>query len=112
MSKKWEIKEIDSWDWKKHPLGAIITEPGNAADYHTGGWRTQRPTLDKEACRDCLTCFIFCPDIAVKVKAGKMTGFNLDHCKGCGICAYECPRKAIKMIDEAAAKNSGKGETS
>jgi Pyruvate/2-oxoacid:ferredoxin oxidoreductase delta subunit len=23
----------------------------------------------------------------------------LDYCKGCGICAEECPRKAIQMLD-------------
>jgi Pyruvate/2-oxoacid:ferredoxin oxidoreductase delta subunit len=25
---------------------------------------------------------------------------NLDFCKGCGICAHECPRKAITMVSE------------
>jgi pyruvate ferredoxin oxidoreductase delta subunit len=24
----------------------------------------------------------------------------LDYCKGCGICAHECPRMAIEMILE------------
>ena len=39
-------------------------------------------------------------------KEGKMTGFNLDYCKGCGICANICPakKKAIKMITEGEAK--------
>jgi Pyruvate/2-oxoacid:ferredoxin oxidoreductase delta subunit len=22
---------------------------------------------------------------------------NLDYCKGCGICVYECPRHAMEM---------------
>ncbi|MFP3483271.1 MAG: 4Fe-4S binding protein, partial [Caldivirga sp.] len=25
---------------------------------------------------------------------------NYDYCKGCGICANECPVKAIKMVPE------------
>jgi Pyruvate/2-oxoacid:ferredoxin oxidoreductase delta subunit len=28
---------------------------------------------------------------------GKMTGIDLDYCKGCGICANECMKKAISM---------------
>jgi Pyruvate:ferredoxin oxidoreductase and related 2-oxoacid:ferredoxin oxidoreductases, delta subunit len=26
---------------------------------------------------------------------------NYDYCKGCGICANECPTKAIEMVPEA-----------
>jgi pyruvate ferredoxin oxidoreductase delta subunit len=25
---------------------------------------------------------------------------DLDFCKGCGICAHECPKDAIEMIPE------------
>jgi pyruvate ferredoxin oxidoreductase delta subunit len=25
---------------------------------------------------------------------------NLNYCKGCGICAQECPTKAIAMVPE------------
>jgi len=25
---------------------------------------------------------------------------DYDYCKGCGICAQECPAKAIRMVDE------------
>jgi pyruvate ferredoxin oxidoreductase delta subunit len=36
------------------------------------------------------------------VKDGKVVGIDLDHCKGCGICAEVCPPKvqAIKMVQE------------
>jgi len=47
-----------------------------------------------------MICWISCPDSAIKVKDGKMIGFDLDYCKGCGICAAQCPVKAIEMIDE------------
>jgi len=25
---------------------------------------------------------------------------DLFYCKGCGICAHECPKGAIKMVEE------------
>jgi pyruvate ferredoxin oxidoreductase delta subunit len=29
---------------------------------------------------------------------------DYDYCKGCGICAVECPRKAIEMVPEPQAR--------
>ncbi len=29
-----------------------------------------------------------------------MVGFDLDHCKGCGICAAQCPTECIEMVEE------------
>jgi len=31
-------------------------------------------------------------------------GIDYEHCKGCGICARECPRKAVSMVEEAEAR--------
>lgn len=78
--------------------GARVTEPGNALKFETGDWRTVMPTLNKGECIDCMTCWIYCPDSCVLVKEGKVEGFRLTHCKGCGICAKVCPKKAIKMV--------------
>jgi pyruvate ferredoxin oxidoreductase delta subunit len=39
-------------------------------------------------------------------KDSKVTGFNYDFCKGCGLCAKICPvkpEKAITMIKESEA---------
>lgn len=88
--------------YKDLPLGGLILEAGNSVKYATGGWRTFVPVHDKEKCTNCLLCWILCPDGAVKVKDGKFAGFDLKHCKGCGICAEECPPKikAITMVKE------------
>jgi pyruvate ferredoxin oxidoreductase delta subunit len=85
--------------WKELPIGGVIEKAGNAADYETGSWRTNRPILDKNKCTSCLICWVYCPDTSIIVKDGKVTGIDLDHCKGCGICARECPLKdkAITM---------------
>ncbi len=108
--KKWDIDDINNWDWTKHPLGGIIPEAGTAEDYPTGGWRSHRPIRDDEACNDCLLCFIYCPDAAIEAENGHIGKIILKHCKGCGICARECPRKAIEMVDEVEAESRERGE--
>ncbi len=52
-------------------------------------------------CFDCRNCLMYCPDNAVKSSA--TTGryeFDYDFCKGCGLCARECPCHYIKMTIE------------
>jgi pyruvate ferredoxin oxidoreductase delta subunit len=41
-----------------------------------------------------------CPDSSINVADEKVTSFDLDHCKGCGICAQVCPVDAIEMVPE------------
>jgi pyruvate ferredoxin oxidoreductase delta subunit len=89
--------------WRELPAGGVIPEPGTSASYHTGSWRTFRPVWKPEQCIHCLFCFIYCPDSAVIVADGKFKEFDYRYCKGCGICARECPAKikAIEMIEES-----------
>ena len=52
-------------------------------------------------CFECDNCYGVCPDNAViKLGPGKRFQFNYDYCKGCGVCATECPCGAIKMVPE------------
>jgi NADPH-dependent glutamate synthase beta subunit-like oxidoreductase/Pyruvate/2-oxoacid:ferredoxin oxidoreductase delta subunit len=71
-------------------------------------------------CNLCDTCLIFCPDVAIArlvappypvplarldgagPSAALRTGYevNYDYCKGCGVCAEECPRYAISIEEE------------
>jgi NADPH-dependent glutamate synthase beta subunit-like oxidoreductase len=52
-------------------------------------------------CFECDNCYGMCPDNAV-IKLGPGQGFAIDlnYCKGCGICAAECPCGAIDMVPE------------
>jgi 2-oxoacid:acceptor oxidoreductase delta subunit (pyruvate/2-ketoisovalerate family) len=53
-------------------------------------------------CFECDNCYGVCPDNAVrKLGAGQRFEFKYDYCKGCGICASECPCGAIAMVPEA-----------
>ncbi len=52
-------------------------------------------------CFECDNCFGVCPDNAViKLGPGQRYQVDLDYCKGCGICAAECPCGAIEMVPE------------
>lgn len=98
---KWDLEKVSKQKRKDYEKGAMIPEGGTAEKYKTGGWRTERPVRDDAKCTDCLICWIYCPDSSIVVRKEKIVGFDLDHCKGCGICAKECPKEAISMVDEA-----------
>jgi pyruvate ferredoxin oxidoreductase delta subunit len=62
-------------------------------------WRSVLPVVDHDACVFCLRCYLLCPDGTILKENGKIE-FDLDYCKGCGVCAYECPKDAITMVKE------------
>ncbi|MCP4385962.1 MAG: NAD(P)-binding protein [Hyphomicrobiales bacterium] len=52
-------------------------------------------------CFECDNCYGMCPDNAItKLGPGRRFDFKYDYCKGCAICATECPCGAIKMVAE------------
>ena len=53
-------------------------------------------------CFECDNCYGICPDNAItKLGPGNRFEFKYDYCKGCGMCAAECPCGAIEMTPEA-----------
>lgn len=53
-------------------------------------------------CFECDNCYGVCPDNAVmKLGPSRRFAINYDYCKGCGLCAEECPCGAIEMAPEA-----------
>jgi pyruvate ferredoxin oxidoreductase delta subunit len=78
--------------------------PGDAGK--TGSWRVERPVIDMSKCTPakrnksaCHLCWLYCPDgVVTKEIEPKI---DLEYCKGCGICAEECPTGAISMIEES-----------
>jgi pyruvate ferredoxin oxidoreductase delta subunit len=87
-------------NYKDLVIGDRVIKPGCSENFHTGDWRSQIPIIDLDKCIDCLTCWIYCPDDCILVEDGRVVGIKKSHCKGCGICAKACPKKAITMTEE------------
>jgi len=64
----------------------------------TGCWRALTPVIDYKKCINCALCWKYCPEICIDLDKDNKPKIILEYCKGCGICAYECPKKAIEMI--------------
>jgi pyruvate ferredoxin oxidoreductase delta subunit len=97
---KAKTKSEEKLTWKEIEVGAISTEPGSAAQYQTGDWRSRRPTYDFSKCIKCALCQTYCPEGCINQNQEGFYEGDLYYCKGCGICAKECPKKVISMVEE------------
>ncbi|MDR1357911.1 MAG: 4Fe-4S binding protein [Coriobacteriales bacterium] len=95
-----DVANFDRWTSSCFLPGAVVIDPGNSVLYATGGWRSDRPVWNEEACTNCMLCWVHCPDSSILVEDRIMTGIDYEHCKGCGICANECRFDALEMILE------------
>ena len=95
------MRELRTWQDLPH---AGVVEPRTVSRPETGAWRTGlKPEVELASCVNCLLCWIYCPDSAVRLDAATFDGFDLAHCKGCEICAEICPVDAITMVPEERA---------
>jgi pyruvate ferredoxin oxidoreductase delta subunit len=82
-----------------------MSRPSVGEAGRTGDWRNSRPVMDAAKCLavkqgklTCQICWVYCPDGCIARGVGPV--IDLDYCKGCGICAQECPAGAISMEPE------------
>ena len=52
---------------KDMTIGGNIYEAGNAREFKTGDWRSQKPIYLSDKCTQCGLCFPVCPDDAIPV---------------------------------------------
>lgn len=84
--------------WNDLAAGAAVS-PAEAVQPRTGGWRTGvKPEVDLSRCVNCLLCWLYCPDAAVRLDGTTFAGFDEDFCKGCELCVAVCPVGAIGMV--------------
>ncbi len=77
--------------------GAVIDTPGSTMQNKKVSFRNEKPVTDYSKCIKCGKCWINCTDMAYEPQKNG-TFKNIERfCKGCGICANECPVKCIKM---------------
>lgn len=119
-------RQSDTPAWHELALGTAIIYSGSARGCKTGDWRSNRPVWhyvgDATGCIQCGMCTIFCPEGCIGIRRISETEYDLsrlsirpeaeltseslvpdadlDYCKGCGICAKECPTQCIVMVPE------------
>jgi pyruvate ferredoxin oxidoreductase delta subunit len=84
-----------------------MSKPSVGEAGRTGEWRNKRPVVDEAKCLaakagkvTCQICWVHCPEACIAQGAPPVV--DLTYCKGCGICAEECPADAIAMVAEDA----------
>lgn len=86
--------EVDQQD-RDRELELILAALDESA--HTGSDTCSADiTVNRNKCKQCLTCFRICPHGAVVLKEGKHPEIVTKACFSCGLCMSSCPAKAIE----------------
>ncbi len=109
---KFEQLNLNYFDHARRADAPILPVERRDAATEIEGGLTSAQVFDEShrcfSCGECMACdncWTLCPDNSVlKVKDHCLDAsdyvFDYDHCKGCGLCAHECPAGFIAMVDE------------
>jgi len=79
--------------FQEHDLGydetAALKEAARCLNCGAG------PVVDEDKCAFCLTCLRLCPLAGIEI--GKKIVTLVEACQACGLCAAECPQRAITL---------------
>jgi len=90
-------KTVATQTWQEMTHGSHVFKAGNAVEFPTGDWRSQKPLFLNDKCKQCMLCFFVCPDSSVQLNDdGNVVGFDYNFCKGCLVCKEVCKFKAIE----------------
>lgn len=104
------FKKINTAYYKKNNRKDILRSTDISFDEKDISFSDDQIKLESDRCFSCGNCFhcdncyMYCPDNAIKKNLDGSLEINYNFCKGCGICATECPCGSIKMITK---KNNG-----
>jgi Pyruvate/2-oxoacid:ferredoxin oxidoreductase delta subunit len=104
LLKKWENaggpviqKEDMRFDRFQEPGSVALVEKNRSLD-REGAMAEAERCLSCGTCNLCQRCVISCPDACIDLdETGTRIVLDSRYCKGCGICAYECPRGVLTM---------------
>ena len=119
--KKGVVVAGDTW-YPEYPTDGYVTALSAAAElYKWIGRGTYQVDIQRVAevdpskCATCLTCYRICPHDSIRIERygernvyitkGEKEGatweaarVKVETCNGCGLCASECPAKAIQLV--------------
>ncbi len=85
---------------KNKKLIVVRSTPAAGEAGRTGDWGSHTPVIVHDKCTGkdtCLLCWLYCPDGVISPDFP--LEIDIEYCKGCGVCAEECPRDAITMVE-------------
>lgn len=92
-----EVSDVVPATIKEEAEAEELTASGYGVLRDVSSWRVFTPEFDLDKCTGCKSCWLFCPETAIKWTEDNKPEVEWRKCKGCGICVNECPVGAIEF---------------
>lgn len=92
-----KVSEVVPAPIKEAKSDEDVTVGGYGVLRDVSSWRVFEPVFDLDKCTGCKSCWLFCPETAIRWTEDNKPEVEWRKCKGCGICVNECPVGAIEF---------------